>query len=73
MKLYVLSDYKNRELSYQAGAEIEVEPDLATYLFADAPGCFSEEPPVVEKEIEEPPKDKAVKRAPRKKAVKKGE
>ena len=67
MKLYVLSDYKNRQLSYSAGDEIEVDPEVASYLFADAPGCFSEVPHP--KAMDEPPKDKAVKRAPRKKRV----
>jgi hypothetical protein len=66
MKLYVLNDYKNRQLSYQAGDEIEVDPDVAAYLVADAPGSFAYEPPI--KGLDEPPKDKAVKRAPRKKA-----
>ena len=69
MKLYVLNDYKNRQLSYSAGQEIEVDPEMASFLLADAPGCFSDEPPVIEKALDEPPKDKAVKRAPRKKRV----
>lgn len=68
MKLYVLNDYKNRQLSYSAGDEIEVDPEMASYLFADAPGCFSEEPPVVGKALDAPPKNKQVRRAPRKKA-----
>ena len=67
MKLYVLSDYRNRQLSYSAGQEIEVDPEMASYLFADAPGCFSDEPPVVEKALDEPPTNKQVRRAPRKK------
>ena len=67
MKLYVLSDYKNRQLSYTAGDEIEVDPEVANYLIADSPGSFSYEPPKAEKAVDEPPADKQVKRAPRKK------
>lgn len=58
MRLYVLSDYKNRELSYQTGDVIEVDFDTAEFLMRDAPGCFSYEPPL--KAMEAPPKDKMI-------------
>jgi hypothetical protein len=60
MKLRVLQAYTCREVSYPAGATIEVTPADAAYLMADAPGSFELFTPEA-KEMAEPPQDKAVK------------
>ena len=59
MKLYVLSDYNNREYRYKKGEEIEVDVFLAGYLFADSPASFSKTPPG-EKGFDAPPQDKMI-------------
>ena len=59
MKLYVLSNYSNREYRYKKGDEIEVDDFLATYLFSDSPESFSKFPPSG-KGMEAPPKDKMI-------------
>ena len=61
-KLKVLSKYANGSLnvSYAAGDEIEVSPQMAQYLKVDAPGCFED----VKTEVKQskPRRNKAVKR-----------
>jgi hypothetical protein len=60
MKLYVLSDYRNRELSFQAGSVIEnADPRLVEYLLADSPESFSKTPPGA-KGLDAPPQDKMI-------------
>ena len=73
MRLYVLSNYKNRELSFSEGDVInDASPELVDYLMADAPGCFSKQKPKA-KAPDAPVKDKAVSRAPAKKKITKDE
>lgn len=55
MRLYVISDYKNRELHYEPGQILEVTPAEAAHLLADAPGCFST---TAAKEVDKPPADR---------------
>ena len=59
MKLYVLSDYNNREYRYKKGEEIEVDVFLAGYLFSDSPASFSKTPPG-DKGFDAPPQDKMI-------------
>jgi len=64
VKLRCISRYYSgsRGLVYEAGKEYEIEASLASFLLADAPGCFR-----VASET------KAVKRPPRNKAVQESE
>ena len=56
MRLYVLSNYVNRDLKFQQGDVIDnATPELVKFLLNDAPGCFSKT-----KELTEPPKNKMV-------------
>lgn len=41
MRLYVIDDYKCRDVHHPTGAVLEVSPETAAFLMADAPGCFS--------------------------------
>ena len=67
MKLYVIANYKNRDVFYKAGRELtDLSEEEASFLMRDAPGCFSkskpkEEPAKKAKAKKEAPKDKAVK------------
>lgn len=75
MKLKVLSNYQNRDVSFAKGSVIEVDTEYARFLMTDAPGCFEEfskkldDQPVSVipevKAIEQPPKTTMVKRAKR--------
>lgn len=77
MKIKVKSSYasrfKDRRVAYAAGDEIEVEEDLAAFLFRDSPDSFEEakaKKAPAKKEAKakvSPPKDKAVKAPPKKK------
>lgn len=61
-KLLVKSDYANQEVSYKAGAEIIVDPEMAEWLMRDSPGSFEKAPdePVMDKMIGEPLEKKSV-------------
>ena len=63
MRLFVVADYACREVHHPKGAVLEVPGDVAAWLMADAPGCFSLTPPVEEKEIAAPPADKMLRKA----------
>ena len=70
MKLQCVANYRNdaRGAVYLAGEVYEVTQDEASFLKADAPGCFKDyvEPKPKAKRVAKPPRDKAVK-APGKK------
>ena len=63
VKLRVVQTYRNREVYYEAGRVIEVSEQEASWLMADAPGCFEtfvKEPETVDPEsadLEAPPVD----------------
>ena len=65
-KLKCVARYRNdaRGLIYLVGSEFEIEDALASFLLADAPGCFEEvvekKAPARRKRVGRPPKDKAV-------------
>ena len=40
VKLRVVQPYRNREVYYEVGRVIEVSEQEASWLMADAPGCF---------------------------------
>jgi hypothetical protein len=61
MRLYVIDDYRSRNIHHPKGAILEVTMGEALFLVADAPGCFSTEAPSVSIEtaaVEAPPADK---------------
>lgn len=60
--LYVVSDYKNRELSYKGDSLIEVDDELADYLMRDAPENFAihNDYSQPSKALDEPPKNKMI-------------
>lgn len=59
MRLYVISDYRNRGVHYEPGQILEVSPAEYAHLLVDAPGCFSVSAP---KGLDKPPADKMIKR-----------
>ena len=61
IRLTCVGRYVNepRGLACDAGVTFEVDDALATYLLADAPGCFAP----AAKAMQEPPRDKAIKAA----------
>jgi hypothetical protein len=60
MSLYVIAEYRCREIHYQPGQILEVTRTEAMRLIADAPGCFSLKAP------DQPPADKMIRRSKRK-------
>lgn len=75
MKLKVLGNYQNRDVSFAKGNVIDVDTEYAHFLLTDAPGCFKvdepvkpenpekQEPGAETKAIDAPPKTTMVKRA----------
>jgi hypothetical protein len=41
MRVYVIDDYRSRDVFHPKGTILEVPPEVATWLMVDAPGCFS--------------------------------
>ncbi len=56
MRVYVIADYRCREIHYKPGQVFEVTRTEAMRLIADAPGCFSLKAP------DQPPADKMIRR-----------
>ena len=65
MKLRCVGQYVNdaRGLRFQVGQVFEPDPDIATYLMADAPGCFETVTDATVKAPKRPAADKAVQEA----------
>jgi hypothetical protein len=68
MRLYVIDDYRSRDVFYPKGVVLEVPAETAVFLMADAPGCFSLSAPsvsieTVTEEISAPPADKMIRRS----------
>jgi hypothetical protein len=61
MRLYVIEDYRSRDIFHPKGAVLEVSLGEAVFLTADAPGCFSPQAPR-DKEIDSPPADKMMRK-----------
>lgn len=63
MRLRAIGRYVNepRNLAFDAGTVFEADEALASYLLADAPGCFAPAPAV--KAVAAPTVDKAIKAA----------
>lgn len=63
MRLLCIGRYVNepRNLAYNTGDVFEADETLASYLLADAPGCFAPAPAV--KAVAAPTVDKAIKAA----------
>lgn len=70
MRLFVVADYRARQVYHPKGAVLEVPADVAAFLMADAPGCFSTKDPSANpavsvetvKEIAGAPKDKMMRK-----------
>jgi hypothetical protein len=56
MQLFVIKDYKSRQIHYEKGQVLEVTMEQAAFLKVDAPGCFSLKAP------EKPPADKMLRK-----------
>jgi hypothetical protein len=63
MKLRCVKKYYNdpRGIRHEPGAVFEADEAQATFLLADAPGCFVKARAKKTKQVKQPPVDKAVK------------